>query len=81
MESRGKQAVEGTTNKTAVENDDERKLDEKETSSAKNLSNEGDEKVDDSVSRKISALKLDSKKKQAMLQRAKARRKKEKSDS
>jgi serine/threonine protein kinase len=78
MESGDRHAVEGTTKNTAVENDDERKLDDKETSSVEKLSSEVDEKVDDSVTRKISALKLDSKKKQAMLQRAKARRKKKK---
>jgi len=78
MESEGRQAVEDTTKKTAVENHDERKLEEKETGSAKKLITETDEKTDDSVSRKIKALKLDSKKKQLMLQRAKARRKKKK---
>jgi len=81
MESSGNEAVERTIKETAVKNHEKQTHEEKETSSAKKLSNEADEKVEnveDSVSRKISALKLDNKKKQAMLQRAKARRKKKK---
>jgi len=76
MESRGKQALEGTAKETAVKKHDEQKHEEKETSSAKTSKNDGDEKVDDSLSRKIKALKLDSKKKQAMLQRARRKKKK-----
>jgi len=73
------QAAKSATTKTDQEAPAVKKHVEQKYAETDAKVNEGaDEKMQDSVSRKINALKLDSKKKQKMLQRAKARRKKKK---